>query len=136
MAQFVMDGQKVLARYLDAHLQPHIAQHVDVPRAGMAHHLPVPGLQKQRTLQNVCGSGSNPSDTKKFSPYFTICFQSVLRFLSQRRQIVARIGVGRRHQADRCCPTPAAHMLPSRSAGIGPLAGTASPYFCLSLART
>src|ERR1017187_6171369 len=40
------------------------------------------GLRNSERSQKVCGSGSHPSETKKFSPYFTICFQSVLRFLS------------------------------------------------------
>src|ERR1035437_868034 len=41
------------------------------------------GLRNSERSQNVSGSGANPSEVKKPSPYLTICFQSVLRFLSR-----------------------------------------------------
>src|ERR1039458_4768868 len=40
------------------------------------------GLRKSERSQNVSGSGAKPREVKKPSPYLTICFQSVLRFLS------------------------------------------------------
>ena len=40
------------------------------------------GLRNSERSQKVCGSGLNPSEVKKPSPYFTICFQSVFFFFS------------------------------------------------------
>ena len=50
VAQLVVDGEEILAGDLDAHLQAHVVERVDVPGAGVAHHLAVARLEEQRAL--------------------------------------------------------------------------------------
>ena len=68
VAELVVDGDEVFFRRLDAHLDSQIAAPRDVPRAGVAHDLPVPRADEERALPEVFGSGSSPSAQKKCSP--------------------------------------------------------------------
>ena len=48
--QLVMDDAERVLRRLDAHLDAQVGEVVDVPRAGVTHHVPVPGSLEQRAL--------------------------------------------------------------------------------------
>jgi hypothetical protein len=48
VAQFVMDYLEVFRRDLDAHLDAQVVLEIDVPGAGVAHHIAVRGFGKQR----------------------------------------------------------------------------------------
>src|SRR5205814_689041 len=50
VAELVVDGDQVLLRRLDAHLDAQIVVHGHVPGAGVAHHLAVLGLGQHRAL--------------------------------------------------------------------------------------
>ena len=50
VAQLVVDGVEVLAGDLDAHLEAQVVHGVDVPGAGVAHHLAIARLEEQRAL--------------------------------------------------------------------------------------
>ncbi len=50
VTQLVVDGNEVLGRRIDAHLDPDVLLEVDVPRARMTYHLAVPRLGQQRPL--------------------------------------------------------------------------------------
>ncbi len=55
VAQFVMDREKIFAGDLDAHLQAHIVDEIDIPGAGMAHHVAVARLDEERALpERLC----------------------------------------------------------------------------------
>ena len=131
--ELVMDRREVLGRLLDAHLDAQVVLVVDVPGARVADDVAVRGLTNSERSQKVCGSGAKPSEVKKRSP--------VLHHLERRRSCAAsgssvesssRDRRSAARPADRCSPQSCAQMLPSRCAGIGPFAGTTSPYFSRS----
>src|SRR5579872_206604 len=50
VSQFVVDGNKVLIAYLNTHLQANVLLVINIPGAGVAHHIAVPWLDEQRTV--------------------------------------------------------------------------------------
>jgi hypothetical protein len=52
-----MDGGKIVAIDLDAHLDPDIVDIIDIPGAGVAYHLAVRRLGEQRALPECLGQG-------------------------------------------------------------------------------
>ena len=57
VAQLVVDGDEVLARDLDAHLDAEVLVVVHVPGGGVAHHVAVGGLGEERALPEGLGQG-------------------------------------------------------------------------------
>jgi hypothetical protein len=68
VTELVMDGGEILRVHLDAHLDPQIVFHVDVPRAGVADDLPIPGLGEQRALPEGLGQGGQSQGREKPLP--------------------------------------------------------------------
>ena len=68
VAELVVDGEEILAGDLDAHLQAHVVDRIDVPGAGVADHVAVARLDEQRALPESLRQRAKPSETKKPSP--------------------------------------------------------------------
>ena len=86
VAQLVMDGGEILGGDVDAHLDAQIVHEVDVPGAGVAHHVAVARLDEQRAFpERLRQRRESERREKNRSPYCTISSGSVFRCLQDLR---------------------------------------------------
>ncbi len=58
VSQFVMDGVEIFRSDVDAHLDPEIINVIDIPRAGVTHHLAVSGLHRTGSVPKMSWEGA------------------------------------------------------------------------------
>src|SRR5471030_131448 len=110
MTELVMDGEKVFASNLDAHLEAQVVEVVDIPGAGVADHIAVARLEKKRALPE---SLRQRIETQVDEEAFAVLHHLLpigVAFLEQLGDIEAGVGVGGRHQRVNIRPVLCPHI--------------------------
>ena len=110
VAQFMVDRREVLARRLDAHLDPAILVVVDVPGARVADDVAVRRLHEQRALPEGIGQRVEPEGTEESLAVADHFDRVDILTLQLSCQVNPRTDVVGCHQIDDIAPTLCPHV--------------------------